>query len=123
MSADWYVAGQGEIVNGSGWEPGTAENKMKDIGDGYYQLVVKGKSLTEGTTYQYKVTDGTWSNAYGWSGGSDGNASFTPHITGTYDITYIFNSTTNDVWEASALLTDGPDIYLHSNKNWSDDDT
>ena len=122
-SADWYVAGQTECTNSTtAWQI-DEDNKMESIGDGFYRLVVTGKPLSGSSDeYKYKITDGT--NWYGWAGhDNDGNAGFTPHITGTYDITYIFNSNTNDVWEASALLTDGPDIYLLSNKSWTTSDT
>ena len=115
--ADWYVAGTADIVNGEAWTPNTEANKMEDIGGGLYRLVVTGKSLSSSTVCEYKITDGTWDNAYGWS---DNNAYFSVQIDGTYTITYIFDSTNFNVYEASALLTDGPDIYLHFNNNWSD---
>jgi len=93
---------------------------MTDIGDGMYQLVVTGKSLTgSSSAYEYKITDGN-NNWYGWD---NTNAYFTPHITGTYTVTYLFDSNTNNVYEAEALLTDGPDIWLLSNLSWEASDS
>jgi hypothetical protein len=119
-SADWYVAGDAACTNSTvSWTVEEA-NKMEDDGSGMYKLVVQGKSLIgSSNAYEFKITDGN-GNWYGWTDykGDEVNAYFTPHITGTYNITYYFDPSSHDVWEPSAFLTDGPDIYLLNNKSW-----
>ncbi len=122
-ATDYYVTGVSGITNQTEgeWDAAYEGNKMEDIGDGKYRLVVTGKSLTGGTGYQYKITDGQFGDGHDW-GWSGNNAYFTPQISGTYNITYIFDATNKDVYEAEALLIDGPDIYLHSSLWWADND-
>ena len=75
----------------AGWN--TTGNQMASNGDGSYSKTFTGVSLTGGTAYGYKVfgDDGT-SNGV-WYGDSQGNnATFTPSMSGTYDVTITLNS-------------------------------
>ncbi len=121
---DYYVTGEAGITNQTEgeWDASLEGNKMTAIGDDLYQLVVVNKSLTGGKTYSYKITDGSFNEGHNW-GWNGSNANFTPHLTGTYDITYIFDSSNNNVYEASALLKNGPDIFMWMNDNWADNNS
>ncbi|MFH1746585.1 MAG: PEP-CTERM sorting domain-containing protein [Planctomycetota bacterium] len=55
--ADYYIAGD---FNES-WNPGHPDYMMQDMGGGVYAKTLTGES--EGTHY-FKVTDGTWDNAW-----------------------------------------------------------
>lgn len=121
-SADFYVSGDEGITNLSSGSWGTHDENKMTLVEGsttLYQLVVTGKSLTRNSTYNYKITDGT--NWYGWGAYND-NAYFKTHTTGTYSITYIFDSSNNNVYEATALLTDCNGIYMHGGNTWVNSD-
>lgn len=118
--ATWYVSGPSGITNSTSDWGSQDDNIMTDLGDNIYQLVVVGKSLTKDTSYEYKINDG--SNWYGWGSSKSDNAYFSVHVTGTYTITYKFDASTNNVFEAEALLTSDPGVYLHSNKYWANND-
>ncbi len=124
MATDYYVAGPNYNTNQSDngdWVANVAANKMQRIGETtMYQLVVTGKSLVRNTTYYYSITAGDFDHEYKWSNNTTPH--FTVHTTGTYTITYKFDSSNNNVYEAEALLTSTNGIYLHSSKYWANND-
>lgn len=89
--ADWIVAGQSAIMNNNAdWDPSATANKMTNVSGNYWKLVVSNKTLSAGT-YEYKVTNGTWGEAY-----PSNNAQMNV-VAGTYNILFTFNSSTKDV--------------------------
>ena len=59
--ASYYVAGVGAQC-GSEWNPGDEANKMTLDSDGLYKKTYE--NVPAGS-YEFKVTDGTWSNCWG----------------------------------------------------------
>ena len=87
----WTVAGT--AVNGSTWDPSNTANDMTNVSGTTWKLTVTGKTLEQGTTYEYKVVkDHSWSEAY-----PSQNQTFTVSETAVYTIEYTFNSSTKAV--------------------------
>ena len=84
----YYVAGQ-ESLCGVDWNPGAEQNKMTANGNGTYSKVF---SNVEPGTYNFKVTDGTWSNSWGKNGS---NYDFA--VTTKCDVTITFNKDTKEI--------------------------
>ena len=82
----YTVAGSGGLC-GAEWDP--AQNTMTETSDGIWEITFTG--IAAGT-YEFKVTDGTWSNS--WGEGS-GNVSVTLAEQG--DVTVIFNAETEEI--------------------------
>lgn len=57
------VAGTPASVFGTEWDPSNQENKMTKTGDGIYTIDYYTK-FQSNTTIKFKVTDGSWSNAW-----------------------------------------------------------
>ena len=80
--------------------------------DGSYSKTFTGISLTAGTNYGYKVfgaNDGT--NEGVWIGDSQGNnATFSPAVSGTYDVTITLNS--DGTISHTLTLTQAAPIYI-----------
>ncbi len=98
-SGAYYVAG-----DFNGWDP--AGNLMTDLGGGVFQV-----SLTLGPAerHEYKVTDGTWGDAWPESGNSWFYTDSSGNITLTYD-TNVYN----DGWYGTTErlgVSNAPDLW------------
>ena len=63
-----YVAGMAALCNGIDWKQDAPENKMKDNGDGSYEITFTGVAASA-EPYKFKVTtNGAWEPAYGYDG-------------------------------------------------------
>ena len=84
---NYYVAGVPELCTSS-WEPGDANNIMIPDGDVY----TKTYSNVPVGNYEFKITDGTWSNSWG-----DGTSNYKFAVTTKGDITITFNPSTKAI--------------------------
>ena len=84
----YYVAGVKELC-GSEWACDDAANKMSLNAEGLYEKTYEG---VVGGTYEFKVTDGTWTNSWG-NGGS--NYSF--EVTELSNVTITFDPATKEI--------------------------
>ena len=92
----WTIAGE-EALMGSGWDTTDTNNDMTDMGDGTFQLVKTNVTL-EAKTYTYKVVaNHSWSENYGGDY-NDGNAGIEIEADGTYDITFVFNPESKELY-------------------------
>lgn len=102
----WTIAGgpDGADANlddalfGKTWDATLAVNDMtQTAGTTIWTLEKKNVQLAAGD-YDYKVcADHEWSENYGDKTQADGNATFTITTDGTYDVTFTFNSDTQDL--------------------------
>lgn len=101
--SSYYIAGMAEILDGSAWSV-VNDNKMTKQNNGTYILEKKGKALTAGTEYKYKlVKDGSiWI-----PDGSDNDAILTVSADGTYDIVFTMTTPEEGGYTAEATLTTG----------------
>ncbi len=106
-TSSYYVAGVTALC-GSDWSANDANNIMTNNADGTYSKTYKGK---DAGTYQFKITDGSWTNNWGYSSagtnkttvsgegstiaGDNGNVKLTTTLKS--DITITFNSSTNAI--------------------------
>ena len=71
----------------------TEGSQMTAAGDGSFSKTFSGISLIAGTTYEYKVYGDDGTDEGVWIGDSEGgNLTFTPSLTGTYDLTVTLNN-------------------------------
>ena len=80
----WTIAGDLDLM-GEEWNPGAADNEMKEISKGVFELVKKGVSLTAGA-YEYKACANKDWGVLEFPG--TGNQSLEILEDGTYDITF-----------------------------------
>lgn len=85
----YFVAGTATLCNGESWVPNAAVNQMTEGADGLYTITYE--NVPAGT-YEFKVTDGTWSNSWGKDGGN-----YTLSTDSTSNITITFNSQTKAI--------------------------
>ena len=88
-AATWIVAGTGNLC-GSEWSPADTSNALELGEDGLYSKTYEAVPVGEG--YQFKVTNGTWDEAYG----ADGN-NFTFNVVEECDVTITFNAETKEI--------------------------
>ena len=82
--SSWTIAGASDLM-GEEWNPGAAENEMKEISKGVFELVKKGVSLTAGA-YEYKAcANKDWGIL---EFPASGNQSLEILEDGVYDITF-----------------------------------
>ena len=86
----YYVAGNAELC-GSTWDENDPANEMTHNPDGTYTLTFTG---VPAGNHALKVTDGTWTNAWGGLG-ADGNYEFSAEVKSSVTVT--FNATTKEV--------------------------
>lgn len=66
-NADYYVAGTKALVNAeSEWQPADPSDKMTKNDDGTYSITYINLDPTSEDTYQFKITNGTWTNPVGF---------------------------------------------------------
>lgn len=91
-----YVVAGDESLMGVDWDPESEDNEMTESEEGVYKFT-KTVDLVAGTTYSFKVVaNANWSTSYGGDG-ENGNFEFTVDEDGTYEITFVFDSTTQEV--------------------------
>ena len=83
IETKYYVAGSGALCNGKEWDPAAAENMMTMGDDGLYSIVYE--NVVSGT-YELKVTNGTWDQAWGSEGME--NYKFAVSSTSTVIVTF-----------------------------------
>ena len=83
----YLVAGDADVVNGTGWNNANADNLMASSDGGLtYVLAIENLTLNVGT-YEYKIVEqGSWTTYYPTSG----NASFSIAERAIYTITYTY---------------------------------
>ena len=97
VSYEYFVVGDNTSIFTNGWSRG---NSTMMTGSGNSYTWTSGEvQLTQGTSYQYKVTgsDNSWYP-------SGDNASFTVNATGTYTVTVTFNKSTGAVNATANLV-------------------
>lgn len=86
----YVIAGDSETVFGTTWDPANSANKMtKNTDSGLYEKVYT--DIAAGTTINFKVTDGSWTNSWGKDGGQ---ANYTFTLDAISDVTITFNPST-----------------------------
>ncbi len=87
LAADpaYYVAGT-DALCGEAWNPSAAANQMAVNADGKYEKVYE--NVPAGT-HEFKITDGSWTNAYGVDGG---NSNFVFDLTEASTVTILFDA-------------------------------
>ena len=102
MAQNYFVAGSSALCNGQNWNANAEVNKMTLTATNVYSATFS--NIAAGT-FEFKITDGTWTNSWGYSdftGGApvengSGNVKFTTGTTS--DITITFNSSTRKILE------------------------
>lgn len=87
----YIVAGVAGLCGGDGWAPADTANQMTAGDDGIYSITYKDVAVAN-EDYAFKVTDGSWDNAWG----KDGN-NFLFNVTETSDVTITFDPATETV--------------------------
>ena len=87
----YFVAGTSALCNGQNWSPNAAVNQMTKGADGLYTITYE--NVPAGT-YEFKVTDGTWTHSWGKDGG-DANYKLVTSETG--NVTIKFNADTKAI--------------------------
>ena len=111
-ATEYYIAG-----NMQGWNCQDANYKMTQSGDVYTFVL---QDLAAGS-WQFKVTDGTWDNAWG-----NGGDNYTFETTSVADATITFNPSTKAITVESNGIgkLEYPDRYLAGSYNgWNERDT
>ncbi len=85
----WIIAGTANLCGGDGWDPTDTSNALTKGEDGIFTKTYTG--LAEGT-YEFKVTNGSWDEAYG-----DGANNIVFIVSATTDVTIKFNAETKEV--------------------------
>jgi hypothetical protein len=114
----WTIAGQAAIL-GSDWNKDDESNDMTDMNDGTFQLVKKAVTVDAGS-YTYKVlANHSWDENYGDpdSGDKDGNAILVIEAAGTYDITFVFNPESKELYATADEATVGINTVKLSNND------
>lgn len=112
----WTIAGQAAIL-GSDWNKDDESNDMTDMQDGTFQLVKKAVTVDAGS-YTYKVlANHSWDENYGDpnSGDKDGNALLEIEAAGTYDITFVFNPESKELYATADAASTGINTIKLSN--------
>ena len=92
VEATYIIAGTGELC-GTAWDIENTANTMKlNAETGLYEKTYE--SVAAGT-HKFKVTDGTWNNAWGNSDDTDGNTVFT--LDAISNVTITFNADTKEI--------------------------
>lgn len=123
----WTIAGgpDGAAANlddalfGKTWDATLAVNDMtQTAGTTIWTLEKKNVQLAAGD-YDFKVcADHEWSENYGDKTQADGNATFTITTDGTYDVTFTFNSDTQDLTaEVKGNSTGIKNVNVNANVN------
>jgi hypothetical protein len=101
----WTIAGASDLM-GEEWNPGAADNEMKEISKGVFELVKKGVSLTAGD-YEYKACANKDWGVLEFP--ASGNQTLTIDADGTYDITFTL-TVSEGYLEAVATLATTTDL-------------
>ena len=89
----WTVAGSSAICSGKEWDPSATENDMTSTDGVNFTLVKEECVLEKGVNYEFKVVKNhAWGEEY-----PSQNYILTVDATGTYTVTFSFNSDTKDV--------------------------
>ena len=114
----YTVAGTSSLC-GVDWD--TTQNQMTLNSDGTYSITFYGVAAGN---HSFKVTDGTWTNAWGGSG-TDGNYEF--NLSSKSNVTITFNPTSKKIDVVSEKITS--DVYIIAGtesltgSDWSTTDT
>lgn len=105
----WTVVGFGAIL-GKEWDQTATENDMiKQEDNVTYILTKTNLTLTKGT-YKYKIcANHGWAENYGGNNDPEGNAAINITADGIYDLTFTFNSETQEV---SCDVTKKADVVI-----------
>jgi hypothetical protein len=109
----WTIAGE-EALMGSAWDPADTNNDMINMNDGTFQLVKTNVTL-EAKTYTYKVVaNHSWTENYGGDY-NDGNAGIEIEADGTYDVTFVFNPESKELYATAEAANSTSVKSLKSN--------
>lgn len=109
----WTIAGE-EALMGSGWDPADTNNDMINMDDGTFQLVKTNVTL-EAKTYTYKVVaNHSWTENYGGDY-NDGNAGIEIEAEGIYDVTFVFNPESKELYATAEAVNPESVKSLKSN--------
>lgn len=65
-TGDFYVAGTSGLVNGTEWNASSSTDKLSRASDGTYSITYTDVAASS-DGYEFKITDGTWDNSWGFS--------------------------------------------------------
>ena len=102
LPTGYYVAGDAALC-GVAWSENNADNAMTDNGNGTWSKVY---ADVQPGVYAFKVTDGTWTNAWGDNGGN-----YTLNIVEACDVTITFTVDTTTVTAEGTGISTGPIEY------------
>ncbi len=92
----WTVAGNVPAFGGD-WNPANMDNKLTQGEDGLFSITFANVAKGE---YEFKVTNGTWDEAYG-----DGSENFYVRLTDDSDLTITFNAETKEITVSGKNVT------------------
>lgn len=121
---EYFVAGSGALC-GVEWNPGAAQNKMTENGDGTYSLTYTGVAAG---SYELKVTTGSWATSWG-EAGTTGNYMLTVEnndstVVISFDpatelVSVVVNPVTEpEIPDGETLIAEGTDIYATDDDAW-----
>lgn len=67
VEKNYYVAGTSALANGENWSANSDKNKMTKNDDGTYSITYINLDPKSDDTYQFKITNGTWTTSYGYN--------------------------------------------------------
>jgi len=102
----YTVAGSLTEILGTTWDVNNTDNDMVKGSDGIYTLSKTGIEITSGTVFEFKIAvNHDWGTAYPSS-----NYSYTFDASGTYDMVFTFNPTTEEVGFTATLTQQGEEV-------------
>lgn len=104
---NFYVAGSSGLC-GVEWDAGASANRMTyNASTGLYEISYTDVAAGD---YEFKITDGTWTNSWGKDGGS---TNYALKLTAKSNVTISFNPNTKAITVSiTAVPEDGLDIYF-----------
>lgn len=126
----WTIAGVADLL-GVEWDPAAAQNDMKQIENGVYQLVKKNIVLYSGYEYAYKiVANHSWDENYGENGVQDGlNLILSVTTDGVYNVTFTFFENSKELSVEAKYISNSIELanakafyYVGSMNEWSPTD-
>ena len=103
QAKDWVVVGNAAIINGTTeWNTSIVDNKLIQIDDTHFYLIIDGCTLTASSSnnYSFKIAeykaDASWGERYPGNGEGD-NYTFRVSSDGDYTLIYTFETTNHSI--------------------------